>query len=149
MLILAIPRAYPELTKLTRNPQSARQPYEKNWVIFSPSPSTSYLQYELTPSRQNSAKLIGGGLTTPNLTDALETPCLHDLSPNSSERGNDTGHAVLASGNAISQTCSMQSNKPKLASRRPSDRLFRCRSTQTCEAMGLAHPIRTVLRCLV
>lgn len=89
-----ISRAYPDLTELTRNPPSARQPYEKNWVLFSPSPSASYLQYELTPFQRTFAKLIGAGLTTPNLTDPMEMPCLYDPSPNSIEQSSSAGGAV-------------------------------------------------------
>ncbi|CZS96643.1 uncharacterized protein RAG0_05894 [Rhynchosporium agropyri] len=70
--------SYPTLTELTRNPASTRQSYEKNWVLFFPSPSTSYLQYELNSTTRTFAQLIGGGLTTQNLTDRLEEPCLSD-----------------------------------------------------------------------
>ncbi|TVY94456.1 hypothetical protein LAWI1_G000229 [Lachnellula willkommii] len=70
--------SYPTLTELTRSPPSSRRSYEKNWVMFSPSSSSSYLQYELTSSRRTIAQLIGGGLTTPNITDPLEEPCLQD-----------------------------------------------------------------------
>lgn len=73
------PRSYPTLTELTRNPPSTRRSYEKNWVLFSPSPSATYLQYELTPSQRTLAQVIGGGLTTLNLTDSLELPCLNEM----------------------------------------------------------------------
>ncbi|CAG8977213.1 hypothetical protein HYALB_00007907 [Hymenoscyphus albidus] len=75
--------SYPTLTELTKNPSSARQPYEKNWVIFSTSPSTSYIQYEVNSSSRTIAKLIGGGLTTTNITSPLEQSCL--LPPTASE----------------------------------------------------------------
>ncbi|KAF4633118.1 hypothetical protein G7Y89_g4998 [Cudoniella acicularis] len=69
---------YPTLTELTRNPPSTRQSYEKNWVVFSPSSTSSYLQYDLNSSTRTFAKLVGGGLTTPNMTDQSEKSCLHD-----------------------------------------------------------------------
>lgn len=72
---------YPSLTELTRNPPSTRKSYEKNWLTFSPTPSTSYIQYELSPTKRTIAQLIGSGLTTPNLTDPSEQPCLHDATP--------------------------------------------------------------------
>ncbi|KAH7409520.1 hypothetical protein BKA64DRAFT_570446 [Cadophora sp. MPI-SDFR-AT-0126] len=70
--------SYPTLTELTRNPPSTRQSYEKNWVMFFPSPATSYLQYELNSTTRTFAQLIGGGLTTQNMTDPFEQPCLSD-----------------------------------------------------------------------
>ncbi|KAL5317292.1 hypothetical protein ACEPPN_014387 [Leptodophora sp. 'Broadleaf-Isolate-01'] len=70
--------SYPTLTELTRNPPSTRQSYEKNWVMFFPSPATSYLQYELNSTTRTFAQLIGGGLTTQNMTDVSEEPCLSD-----------------------------------------------------------------------
>ena len=73
--------SYPKLTELTRNPPSTRLSYEKNWVMFSPTPSSTYLQYELSPFKQTIAQLIGAGYTTTNKTDALEDPCPHDPTP--------------------------------------------------------------------
>ncbi|PVH89050.1 hypothetical protein DL98DRAFT_508889 [Cadophora sp. DSE1049] len=70
--------SYPTLTELTRNPPSTRQSYEKNWVMFFPSPATSYLQYELNSTTRTFAQLIGGGLTTQNMTDPFEEPCLSE-----------------------------------------------------------------------
>lgn len=80
--------SYPTLTELTRNPQSTRQSYEKNWIMFSPSPSISYLQYELNSTTRTFAQLIGAGLTTTNQTDPLEEPCLRE--PTTEEVG--SGH---------------------------------------------------------
>ncbi|QSZ34856.1 hypothetical protein DSL72_007715 [Monilinia vaccinii-corymbosi] len=71
-------KTYPVLTELTRNPPETRRPYEKNWFIFSPTPSSSYVQYELTSSKRTFAKIIGSGFTTTNLTDRDEMPCLVD-----------------------------------------------------------------------
>ena len=81
--------SYPRLTELTRNPASSRSPIEKNWFLFFPTHSTSFLHYDISPpvtlSKSQStisaggrtfAKLIGNGFTTPNLTDPLELPCL-------------------------------------------------------------------------
>jgi hypothetical protein len=73
--------SYSTLTELTRNPPSTRQSYEKKWVMFSPTPSTSYIQYEISSSKRTIAQLIGSGFTTPNITDPLEEPCLHDPTP--------------------------------------------------------------------
>jgi hypothetical protein len=49
--------------------------------MFSPSPSTSYVQYELNATARTFAQLIGGGLTTTNETDPTEVPCLSDPTP--------------------------------------------------------------------
>ena len=73
--------SYPTLTELTRNPPSARRSYEKNWVMFSPSSSVSYLQYELNSTTRTFAQLIGAGLTTTNQTDISEEPCLDEPTP--------------------------------------------------------------------
>ncbi|KAK6607511.1 hypothetical protein H4I96_03746 [Botrytis cinerea] len=74
-------KSYPVLTELTRNPRETRRSYEKNWFIFSPTPSSSYVHYELTSSQRTFAKLIGNGFTTTNLTDQNEIPCLIDATP--------------------------------------------------------------------
>jgi hypothetical protein len=49
--------------------------------VFSPSPSISYLQYELNSTTRTFAQLIGAGLTTTNETDPLEEPCLSEPTP--------------------------------------------------------------------
>ena len=61
---------------------------EKNWLLFFPANGESYVHYEL-PSANPSirrgrtfAKLLGNGLTTPNLTDPLEQSCLQTLATN-------------------------------------------------------------------
>ncbi|KAI9848607.1 MAG: hypothetical protein M1838_000479 [Thelocarpon superellum] len=73
--------SYPSLTELTRNPPSSRSAVEKNWMLFFP-PDEAYLHYEMSPRGGRSfAKLLGGGLTTTNLTDPLEKPCLMETSP--------------------------------------------------------------------
>ncbi|TEY59659.1 hypothetical protein BOTCAL_0189g00120 [Botryotinia calthae] len=74
-------KSYPVLTELTRNPRETRRSYEKNWFIFSPTPSSSYVHYELTSSQRTFAKLIGNGFTTTNLTDQNEISCLIDATP--------------------------------------------------------------------
>jgi hypothetical protein len=74
--------SYPTLTELTRNPSSDRSPLEKNWMLFFPA-SDSYIHYEISPHGRTMAKVLGGGLTTTNLTDPLELPCL-------SEKGEET-----------------------------------------------------------
>ena len=79
--------SYPTLTELTRNPPTTRRSYEKNWLIFSPSSSTSYIQYEIMSSQRTFAKLIGGGLTTENMTDTSEEPCLCNATMEDIERG--------------------------------------------------------------
>jgi hypothetical protein len=87
--------SYPHLTELTRNPASTRGSVEKNWFMFFPTPSQSFLHYDLsipkvvTTTEANTTKtkfiggrtfaqLIGNGFTTPNLTSPLELPCLPD-----------------------------------------------------------------------
>ena len=68
---------FPRLTELTRNPATSRSPVEKNWFLFSPTSSTSYIHYDLSPDRRTFAKLLNGdGHTTPNITDKLEMSCL-------------------------------------------------------------------------
>ena len=70
--------SYPSLTELTRNPAGTRSAMEKNWMIFF-TDNEAYVHYEIAPQTGRSfAKLIGGGLTTTNLTDPLEEPCLAD-----------------------------------------------------------------------
>jgi hypothetical protein len=73
-------QTYSTLTELTRNPSWTRLPYEKNWFLFSPSTSTTYIHYTLTPNSRTFAKLIGGGLSTKNLTSQQERSCLLDIS---------------------------------------------------------------------
>ena len=88
-------KSYPTLTELTKNPPSTRAPIEKNWLLFFPSSGESYIQYSLPAfgkpasieggkeanktitTGRTFAKLLGNGLTTTNLTDPLEQPCLH------------------------------------------------------------------------
>ena len=42
----------------------------------------AYIHYEISPHDGRSfAKVLGGGLTTTNLTDPLEKPCLFDVGP--------------------------------------------------------------------
>jgi hypothetical protein len=78
--------SYSTLTELTRNPASDRYPIEKNWMIFFPSGSSAYVHYEMSlQTGRTFAKLLGGGLTTTNLTDPLELPCLPDSSSNESD----------------------------------------------------------------
>lgn len=86
--------SYPFLTELTRNPRTTRSSVEKNWFLFFPSVSASYVHYDLSWSSRSFvsegnlsseemptggrsfAKLIGNGFTTPNLTSPEEAPCL-------------------------------------------------------------------------
>lgn len=81
------PNLYPQLTELTRNPASSRSPVEKNWFMFFPTPSTSYIHYDLSPPSlpapfkstdrgRTFAKLLPDGRTTLNITSLLEQPCL-------------------------------------------------------------------------
>jgi len=70
-------QSYPHLTELTRNPPESRGSIEKNWMFFSTSVST-YVHYDIGPATRSFAKLLGGGLSTPNLTDPLEQPCLQE-----------------------------------------------------------------------
>lgn len=61
---------------------------EKNWMMFSNSRS-NYIHYDLGPTTRSFSKLLGGGLTTPNLTDPLEQPCLREGAP--SKKGENYG----------------------------------------------------------
>ena len=71
--------SYAALTELTRNPASDRFPIEKNWMFFFPG-NEAYLHYEISPRGGRAfAKVLGGGLTTVNLTDPAEKPCLFDV----------------------------------------------------------------------
>ncbi|KAL9131957.1 MAG: hypothetical protein Q9217_000237 [Psora testacea] len=76
-------KSYPALTELTRNPADTRAPIEKNWMLFFRSNGESYIHYDLPPINgaqrgRTFAKLLGNGLTTTNLTDPLESPCLQE-----------------------------------------------------------------------
>lgn len=74
--------SYPTLTELTRNPPADRSPIEKNWMLFFPG-SEAYVQYEISPrGGRTFAKLLGNGLTSTNLTDPEESPCLFDVDDN-------------------------------------------------------------------
>ena len=78
--------SYSTLTELTRNPASDRYPMEKNWMMFFPSGSGAYVHYEMSPNTGRTfAKLLGGGLTTTNLTDPLEKSCLPDIIDDTSD----------------------------------------------------------------
>lgn len=77
-------KSYPTLTELTRNPANTRSQIEKNWLLFFPPSSESYIHYDLSspyggPRGRTFAKVLGNGLTTTNLTDPLEDSCLHEL----------------------------------------------------------------------
>ncbi len=72
------------MTELTRNPADTRAQIEKNWFLFFPPSGESYIHYDLSSARggprgRTFAKLLGNGLTTTNLTDQLEQPCLDEL----------------------------------------------------------------------
>ena len=78
--------SYSTLTELTRNPASDRYPIEKNWMMFFPSGSSSFVHYEMSQKTGRTfAKLLGGGLTTTNLTDPLEISCLPETLENQTD----------------------------------------------------------------
>jgi len=78
--------SYPSLTELTRNPPRSRDVIEKNWMFFS-SRQGSYIHYDMSIKKRTFAKLLGGGLTTVNLTDPFEQPCLVEASDGKSDKG--------------------------------------------------------------
>lgn len=89
-------KSYPTLTELTRNPADTRSAIEKNWLLFFPASGESYIHYDLPdphggPRGRTFAKLLGNGLTTTNLTDPLEQPCIKELTdaeePDKMKRG--------------------------------------------------------------
>ncbi|KAK4695011.1 hypothetical protein P7C71_g2649, partial [Lecanoromycetidae sp. Uapishka_2] len=89
-------KSYPTLTELTRNPADTRSAIEKNWMLFFPASGESYIHYDLPdprggPRGRTFAKLLGSGLTTTNLTDPLEQPCIKELTdaeqPDKMKRG--------------------------------------------------------------
>ncbi|MCJ1427104.1 hypothetical protein MMC29_005007, partial [Sticta canariensis] len=112
-------KSYPTLTELTRNPADTRSPIEKNWLLFFPVSGESYLHYDLSdprngPRGRTFAKLLGNGLTTTNLTDPLEIPCLRELGekePDGAKRGG-TWHQATNSLRLILCTRSDASCKP-------------------------------------
>jgi hypothetical protein len=123
--------SYPSLTELTRNPARDRSPIEKNWMLFF-TPDEAYVQYELSPQRGRAfAKLLGGGLTTPNLTDPLELPCLPTAAASTGiSRGN--GDASSGSSSPMdlgSGTWHQATNSLRLVLCRRAD--ARCRPTAT------------------
>ena len=88
--------SYPTLTELTRNPPSSRSPIEKNWMFFYPSTGESFLHYDISSPGNSSrgrtfAKVLGSGLTTTNLTDALEIPCIPSLPANEPDPAKQNG----------------------------------------------------------
>ncbi|KAG8528737.1 uncharacterized protein KY384_006424 [Bacidia gigantensis] len=71
------------MTELTRNPRKSRSPIEKNWMLFFLPSGEAFIHYDLPATSDSTrgrtlAKMLGNGLTTPNLTDPLESPCLHN-----------------------------------------------------------------------
>ena len=68
--------SYPSLTEITRNPRNTRSQIEKNWMIFGSDKGDHYVHYDISPTKRTFAKLLGGGITTVNLTDPYEFPCL-------------------------------------------------------------------------
>lgn len=76
--------SYGSLTEITRNPRKTRGSIEKNWMMFGSEKLGSYVHYDMGPSKRTFAKLLGAGITTVNLTDPFEIPC---LDPASSEEG--------------------------------------------------------------
>lgn len=70
-------KSYPSLTEITRNPDKTRGGMEKNWMFFGDKYG-SYVHYDMGAQKRTFAKLLGGGLTTVNLTDSREIPCLKD-----------------------------------------------------------------------
>lgn len=77
--------SYGALTELTRNPPETRGSIEKNWMLFGDKTHGSYIHYDMNPSKRTFAKLLGEGLSTDNLTDAREIPCLEDAGNPSDE----------------------------------------------------------------
>ncbi len=91
--------SYPSLTELTRTPPESRFPIEKNWMFFF-SGAESFLHYEISPRGGRSfAKLLGGGLTTTNLTDPLESPCINEVAADEPDpiKKNGTWHQATNS----------------------------------------------------
>ena len=68
---------------------------EKNWFLFSPSVSESYIHYSISDTKHGPshgrtfARLLGNGLTTPNMTDPMELPCIQSA-PLPESSSNDT-----------------------------------------------------------
>ena len=89
--------SYAHLTEITRNPLHSRSHTEKNWFLFHPSTGEAFVHYEFS-SRRNStsgrafAKLLGNGLTTVNLTDPLEPPCIQDAGGSKPDSMKSLGH---------------------------------------------------------
>jgi hypothetical protein len=129
-----------------RNPPSARRSYEKNWVIFSTSPASSYIQYELNATSWAIAKLIGGGLTTRKVTDPVEEPCL--LGPSREEimsRHSMNGAAWHQTTPALKLILCNRSN----TSCNARFSLLHNSSIQAPKWLGPATALREVFRCLV
>ncbi|KAI4123906.1 MAG: hypothetical protein LQ347_005952 [Umbilicaria vellea] len=89
-------KSYPTLTELTRNPADTRSAIEKNWMFFYPASGESYIHYDLSnphggPRGRTFAKVLGNGLTTTNLTDRLELPCLRGVDPDDPDAAKKNG----------------------------------------------------------
>ena len=66
-------------------------------MLFFPSTGESFIHYDtpdpLFPSKGRAfAKILGGGLTTTNLTDPLELPCIPDVDPEKPDIAKEGGH---------------------------------------------------------
>ncbi|MCJ1476098.1 hypothetical protein MMC13_004763 [Lambiella insularis] len=113
-------KSYPTLTELTRNPPSTRAPIEKNWMLFYPESGESFVHYDISnpkyPSKGRAfAKVVGDGLTTANLTDPAELPCIPDLSEEDKtdqNKHNGTWHQATNSLRLILCSRSDESCKP-------------------------------------
>lgn len=77
--------SYGSLTEITRNPRDTRNKIEKNWMFFGDEEHGSFIHYDMGPNKRSFAKLIGGGLSSVNLTDPREIPCLEDAGNPSKE----------------------------------------------------------------
>ena len=65
------------MTELTKPSAQDRHQIEKSWFLFFPDNQTSYVHYYVSAKPGRSfARLIGNGLTTPNLADPQEASCL-------------------------------------------------------------------------
>ena len=89
--------SYSSLTEITRNPRSTRGSIEKNWFMFGSEKLGSYVHYDMGPEKRSFAKLLGSGITTVNLTDPYEIPCIDtsDVSEGSWHQGTNSLMLIL------------------------------------------------------
>ena len=104
------PISYSQLTELTRNPASTRSAVEKNWFLFFPSPSTSYIHYDLSPPIPR-IKPTSQNIYPSRVLGVRQAAPIQDLPPTDSPRSTRT-----SSGRTFSKLLANGHTTPNLTS---------------------------------